>query len=73
MAGISDIYTGLQNAVRGINAIVTSLNQVFPRITGTSSTATGGLSITLPTHPVGYLTLIDPADGSTKKVPYYDV
>lgn len=72
MAGISDIYTGIQNAVKGINGIVTSLNQVFPRITGTSSTATGGAA-TLPANPVGFLTLIDPADGSTKKVPYYDI
>lgn len=72
MAGISDIYTGLQNAVKGINSIVISLNQVFPRIIGTSSTATGGAA-TLPANPVGFLTLVDPSDGSTKKVAYYDV
>lgn len=69
-SGTSPLVTVNQQGVQALNAIVVALKAIFPQGTGTSGTATGGSSITLPTHPQGYIDVILP-DGSQAKVPYY--
>lgn len=55
--------------VRALNDIVTALGKIFPSISGTASTATGGAA-TLPSSPVGFIVVTLP-DGTSAKVPYY--
>lgn len=65
------IVSVLRNGVIALNAIVTQIGKVFPSASGTSTSATTGPSITLPAHPVGYITVTLP-DGTIGKVPYYN-
>lgn len=60
----------LLNLVQAVNNLTQTVGKVFPQSIGTSGTATGGAA-TLPTNPVGFLDLINPATGATVKVPYY--
>ncbi len=61
----------LLQLVQAVNALNITVGKVFPQTIGTSGTATGGASISLPAHVVGYLALINPATGTEIKVPYY--
>ena len=54
MAGISDLVSAAQNAVTGINTLVTALKGTYTQISNTiSTTATSGVS-TLPSNPTGF-------------------
>jgi len=74
-AGLQTLLTTMQQIVVAIGnlnqAIVNQTAAIFPQTQGTATTATGGATITLPTHPTGYFEVKAP-DGSTKKVAYYD-
>lgn len=59
-----------QNGVQ-LGQIIQTLENVFPQALGTASSATGGAA-TLPANPVGFLTVVNPTDGSTVLIPYYD-
>jgi len=75
MAGSDDdisdggIISVLQNGVRYLGGILSTLSKSFPQVTGTASSATGG-SATLPANPVGFIVITLP-DGTSAKVPYY--
>lgn len=56
---------------RAINNLQQTMARVFPLVLATADSATGGASIALPTHPMGFIEVINPADGSTVLVPYY--
>lgn len=71
-SGTSPLVTVNQLGVQALNALVLAVKAIFPQGTGTSTSATGGASITLPSHPVGYLSVTLP-DGTPVKIPYYDV
>ena len=62
--------TTLQNLVQALNSINTTLGKVFPQGLGTATTATAGTA-TLPSAPVGFLEVMNPATGASVKVPYY--
>jgi hypothetical protein len=66
----SGILAQLRNGVQAINRLAQNLSSAFPVITGTSSSATGG-SATLPSNPVGFITVTLP-NGTSARVPYYD-
>jgi hypothetical protein len=70
MAGISDVVTGLQNLVRSVGTIASSLSTAFPQSGATATTATGG-GATLPGAPAGFLVVKLP-NGTVGKVPYYN-
>lgn len=64
------------NAINSLNQITLAIaqltktvNAVFPQTIGTSLTAHSG-SVT-PTNYVGYLSVINPATGTTVKIGYY--
>lgn len=63
------ILSTLQNGVRALGNISTMLGNIFPSVSGTSTTATGG-AITPPAQVVGYVTVTLPG-GTSVKVPYY--
>lgn len=58
-----------QNGVRALNSIEQAIRDVFPQVTATASSATGGAA-TLPANPVGFLVVTLPS-GATAKIPYY--
>jgi len=66
---LSSILSALQNGVRALYEIVTKIGSIFPQVSGTSTTATGG-SITPPAQVVGYISVTLP-NGTSVKVPYY--
>lgn len=65
----SSILATLTNGVRAISDLATKLGTIFPVISGTSTTATGG-AITPPAQVVGYIS-VTLANGQSVKVPYY--
>lgn len=67
--GSSDLASVQRNAVRVLSGIQTALGNIFPAISGTASSATGGAA-TLPANPVGFIVVTLP-DGTSAKVPYY--
>jgi hypothetical protein len=71
MAGLVDVVTGLQNAVKAINTLNQTLSTVFPQAGATSATATTGAA-TLPAAPLGFIVTNLP-NGTSVKVPYYNV
>ena len=71
MAGLTDLVSWAKNAVIALNTLNQTVAKVFPQAIGTATTATGG-SATLPANPVGFLTITNPATGTTVKVPYYN-
>ena len=68
--GFSDLITTLKNLVISANTINQTIAKVFPQAIGTATSATGG-SATLPSNPVGFLDVVNPATGATVKIPYY--
>lgn len=70
-SGLVDLVTALKQLVISANTINQTIAKVFPQAIGTVTTATGG-SATLPSQPVGFLDVINPATGATVKIPYYN-
>lgn len=66
---LTSILTTLQNGVRALYDISTKISSIFPQVSGTSTTATGG-GITPPAQVVGYVTVTLP-NGTSAKIPYY--
>lgn len=66
---LSSILSTLQQGVRALYEIGTKLGTIFPQVSGTSTTATGG-AITPPAQVVGFVTVTLP-DGTSVKLPYY--
>jgi len=65
----SGILSTLQNGVQAIYALVQKIGVIFPTVSGTSTTATGG-AITPPAQVVGYISVTLP-NGQSVKVPYF--
>lgn len=65
----TSIWAALQQGVRALNDLIVKIGNIFPQVSGTSTTATGG-SITPPAQVVGYITVTLP-NGTSAKVPYY--
>lgn len=70
MAGINDVVSNINNLIRSVGAIGSTLSKSFPQLTGTATTATGG-SATLPSAPVGFIVITLPS-GASAKLPYYN-
>lgn len=74
VAGTSDDTGGnrsvLQNAVRVLSNIATTLSKSFPQVTSTASTATAGAAA-LPAAPAGFIVISLP-NGTTAKVAFYN-
>lgn len=68
---LSDLITVLKQLCISANTINQTIAKVFPQAIGTANTATGGAQ-TLPANPAGFLSVVNPATGSTVKVPYYN-
>lgn len=66
----SNAINSLNQVVLAIAQLTKVMNTVFPTAIGTSGTATAGTVV--PTDFVGYLSVINPATGTTIKIPYYD-
>lgn len=69
MAAVDDIATRMSDLIRNLSALTTAISTVFPQVSSTASTASGGAA-TLPANPVGFFTVTTPS-GTTVKVPYY--
>lgn len=67
---LSSILSTLQNGVRALYDISTKISTIFPQVSGTSTTATGG-AITPPAQVAGYVTVTLP-NGTSAKIPYYN-
>ena len=59
----------LANGVRVLSLIATALQNSFPQVTGTATSATAGAA-TLPPNPVGFIVITLP-NGTSARVPYY--
>jgi hypothetical protein len=70
MATLDDVNSNLLSLVNNVGQVLKAIQTIFPQQTGTSTTATTGPTITLPTHPVGYL-VVNLPNGNIVKVPYY--
>ena len=74
MTGFDQNLTNLINTLNQINLAVAALNKtistVFPQALGTTTSATGG-SATLPSQPAGFVSVVNPNNGDTIKIPYY--
>lgn len=66
----SGIISTLQQGVRALYDISTKISSIFPQVSGTSSTATGG-AITPPAQVAGYVTVTLP-NGTSVKIPYFN-
>lgn len=71
MASISDLLTGLQNAVQAINALNQTLTSKFPQTTaGSTSPPTAG-TLTFPSsQPNGFM-VVTTSSGYSAKVPFW--
>ena len=69
---MNEILAALKTGVEAIYTLQETLAAVFPRTTGTASSATVGTATALPALPAGYLDVLHP-DGTTVRVPYYNV
>lgn len=59
-----------QNGVRILGLMQQTLGRLFPQVTGTATSATGGAA-TLPANPQGFLKVVN-TDGTTVLVPFYN-
>lgn len=69
--GFTDLVTTLKNLVVSANTINQTIAKVFPQTSATSATAIAGAA-TLPANPVGFLVVLNPATGTSVKIPYYN-
>jgi hypothetical protein len=67
--GLPTAVTALQQLVAKLGTVAQTLSNSFPQVTGTAPTATAGTA-TLPSNPVGFITVTLPS-GASVKVPYY--
>lgn len=71
MASITDLVTNLGNAVQAANAIATAIKNMFPAITGTSTTVpTAGALTFTSSQAAGFITTVT-SSGATVKIAYY--
>lgn len=73
MAGLTEIFTAVQNLVTATQTMAQNLKTVFPQATTSSTTApssAGGVTFT-SSQPVGFL-LVALSSGVTVKFPYYN-
>ena len=77
MADGSSDNANLQNlasiqlqGVKNLGLLIQAIQAAFIQFGGTATTATGGATITLPAHPVGYVTATLPG-GQVVKIPFY--
>ena len=78
MADGSSDNANLQNlasiqlqGVKNLGLLIQAIQAAFIQFGGTATTATGGASIVLPTHPVGYVSATLP-NGTIVKIAYYN-
>lgn len=71
IAGLTNLITTLNNLVKAVNGVNTTIARVFPQSISTSATATGGAA-TLPANPEGFIDVADPVTGTTIRIPYYN-
>lgn len=67
--GGGGVLSVLQNGVKAINNLATTVGRIFPAASGTAASAVAG-SATLPANPVGFIVVTLP-NGTSAKVPYY--
>lgn len=67
---LTDILSALQNGVVAINKLNTTLQQIFPNTTASSSTVTAG-TITFSSSLASGFLVIQTSSGATVKVPFY--
>ena len=60
----------LQQIQQAIGQLDKTMAAVFPQTLTTATTAIGGAA-TLPSNPVGFLSVKNPVTGATVKIPYY--
>jgi hypothetical protein len=70
MADNDQMVTVGNNLNKNISQLIQTIQSVFPQVTSTASTATGGAA-TLPANPVGFFSVTTPS-GTVVKVPYYN-
>lgn len=70
--GMDGLVTASKQISIAIGLLNQTLTKVFPNAATVATSATSG-SATLPSAPAGFLNVLDPATGSTVKVPYYNV
>ncbi len=71
MAGLTEIYTSMQNGVTAINNLITQLSRTFPQATSVStSAATAGTVTFTSSQAVGFLT-VQTSSGASYKVALY--
>lgn len=69
-AQLQNLATIQLQGVKNLGLLIQAIQAAFIQFGGTATTATGGASIVLPTHPVGYVTATLPG-GTVVKIPYY--
>ena len=70
-ANLQDLASIQLQGVKNLGLLIQAIQAAFIQFGGTATTATGGATITLPTHPVGYVTATLP-NGSVVKIAYYN-
>ncbi len=65
------VLAQLQGLNQNLAALIKTLTSVFPNSGGKAAAATAGAA-TLPANPVGFVIITLP-DGTTGKVPYYNL
>lgn len=72
MAGLQDIYTTLLNGVQAINKLTTTIGQVLPGISvsSTAPPATNG-NIAFTSGQASGFFIVKTSSGATVKVPFY--
>jgi len=71
--GLDSIWNTLQNGVTAINNLASTVKNVFPQLSGNSTTvpsSVGGVTFT-SSQPVGF-SLVTLSSGVTVKFPYYN-
>ena len=64
------ILTTLQNGVYAIRDLTTTIGNVFPQSTASSSTASAGSLTFSSSQPDGFM-IVQTSSGATVKIPYY--
>lgn len=71
MAGLTEIYTSMQNGVTAINNLITQLSRTFPQATTVSTSAAVSGTVTFTSsQAVGFLT-VQTSSGASYKVALY--
>jgi hypothetical protein len=70
-ANLQNLASIQLQGVKNLGLLIQAIQAAFIQFGGTATTATGGATIALPTHPVGYVTATLP-NGSVVKIAYYN-